>query len=103
MAIAAWAALTWHVPVWAALMYVGASGVCFLAYALDKSAARRGARRTPESTLLMLGLLGGWPGGLLAQQLLRHKSNKASFRAAFWGTVMLNVAGFLLVASRRFA
>jgi uncharacterized membrane protein YsdA (DUF1294 family)/cold shock CspA family protein len=103
VAIAVWAALTWHVPAWAALVYVGASGVCFLAYALDKAAARRGAWRTPESTLLMLGLLGGWPGGLLAQQLLRHKSNKTSFRAAFWGTVMLNAAGFVLLASRRFA
>ena len=102
VAIFIWAALTWHVPGWAAVVYLGVSGLCFIAYAIDKSAARRGARRISERTLLMLGLVGGWPGGLLAQQLLRHKSNKASFRTAFWGTVLLNVAGFVLLASREF-
>lgn len=35
--------------------YLVASLVCFAAYACDKSAARTQARRTPESTLLMLG------------------------------------------------
>ncbi|XAH22252.1 DUF1294 domain-containing protein [Xylophilus sp. GW821-FHT01B05] len=71
----------------------------FVAYAFDKSAAVAGKWRTPERTLLLLGLVGGWPGGLLAQQLLRHKSSKASFRAAFWGTVVINVAGFVLLHS----
>jgi len=54
VAIFVWAAMTWRLPGWAALVYLGASGVCFLAYALDKSAARHGSWRTPESTLLML-------------------------------------------------
>lgn len=51
------------------------SVVTFVAYALDKSAARAGNWRTPESTLLLLGLAGGWPGALVAQRLLRHKSS----------------------------
>lgn len=102
IAIFVWVAMTSSVPGWAAPLYLVASGVCFIAYAIDKSAARRGAWRTPESTLLMLGLACGWPGGLLAQQLLRHKSNKPSFRTAFWATVVLNVAVFLALASRRF-
>lgn len=76
-----------------ALMSVASFG----AYAMDKSAARVRGRRTPESTLLLLGLLGGWPGALLAQRLLRHKTAKASFQASFWITVALNVgaAGWL--------
>ena len=49
-------------------------------YAADKSAARAGRWRIPESTLLMLGLCCGWPGGIVAQQWLRHKSVKPSFR-----------------------
>jgi uncharacterized membrane protein YsdA (DUF1294 family) len=39
----------------------------------------------------LLGLAGGWPGALLAQQLLRHKCSKGSFVAVFWITVEANV------------
>ncbi len=77
------------------LVYVGASLVAFVAYAIDKSAARAGRWRTPEQTLHLLALAGGWPGALLAQQLLRHKTNKPSFNAVFWLTVALNVAAFV--------
>lgn len=92
-------ALLWRVPAWVAALYGLASAACFLAYALDKAAATAGRWRTPESTLLLLGLVGGWPGAILAQQLLRHKTSKASFRAAFWGTVLLNVVAFVAIHS----
>lgn len=88
-------AVVWRVPGVVAAVYLVASLVCFLAYAFDKSAAARGRWRTSEGTLLTLGLVGGWPGAIVAQQVLRHKSSKASFRAAFWGTVVLNVAAFV--------
>ncbi|MBL8421498.1 MAG: DUF1294 domain-containing protein, partial [Dechloromonas sp.] len=56
--------------------------------------------RTAESTLHLLSLVGGWPGALVAQNRLRHKSRKASFLVAFWATVMLNCGflGWLLTA-----
>ncbi|WP_371734051.1 DUF1294 domain-containing protein [Synechococcus sp. CCY 9618] len=44
----------------------------------------------------MLGLAGGWPGALLAQQLLRHKCSKASFVAMFWFTAAANVTMFIV-------
>jgi uncharacterized membrane protein YsdA (DUF1294 family) len=72
----------------------------FFAYAFDKAAARAGRWRTAEATLLLLGLVGGWPGALLAQQLLRHKSSKAPFRAAFWVTVALNAGVFVALSAR---
>jgi len=75
-----------------AALYAVASAACFIAYALDKSAARQGRRRTPERTLLLLGLAGGWPGGLAAQRLLRHKSSKTPFLIKFWLTVLVNLA-----------
>ncbi|WP_338760776.1 DUF1294 domain-containing protein [Massilia sp. METH4] len=64
--------------------YACTSLACFILYAIDKRAARLGRRRTPERTLLLLGLVGGWPGGLLGQRLLRHKSSKTSFQVKFW-------------------
>ena len=70
--------------------YAALSLVTFFAYAFDKSAAQRGAWRTSEGTLLFLGLAGGWPGALIAQETLRHKSKKASFRFVFWVTVRMN-------------
>jgi uncharacterized membrane protein YsdA (DUF1294 family) len=73
--------------------------VTFMAYALDKSAAQRGTWRTKETTLHLLALVGGWPGALLAQQLLRHKSSKTQFRHVFWATVLINVAGFVMIYS----
>ncbi len=92
-------ALIWHVPAWVAGLYAGASLLCMLVYAADKSAAVAGRWRVSEGMLLMLGLLGGWPGALIAQQVLRHKSSKTSFRAEFWGTVVLNVCAFVVLNS----
>lgn len=71
--------------------YLALSLVTFVAYAIDKSAARKGAWRTSEGTLLLLGMAGGWPGALMAQEMLRHKSKKTSFRAVFWITVLINL------------
>lgn len=76
-----------------------ASTVTFITYAMDKSAATRGSWRTPESTLHMMAVAGGWPGALCAQQLLRHKSSKAEFRAVFWATVALNALGFVVLCT----
>jgi len=94
------ATLAWDLPPLVAGAYVVISLSCFVAYAIDKSAARKGGWRTPERTLLLLGLVGGWPGGLLAQQWLRHKSAKRSFQRMFWMTVAANVAGFLYLSCR---
>jgi uncharacterized membrane protein YsdA (DUF1294 family)/cold shock CspA family protein len=83
-------ALSGQLPIEVAGLYLAASVAAFLAYALDKSAARSGQWRTRESTLHLIGLAGGWPGALAAQRLLRHKSRKQSFQIVFWATVMLN-------------
>lgn len=81
-----------RLPIPVLLIYLIASIVAFLAYALDKSAAQQNGWRTQESTLHLLAFFGGWPGALAAQRLLRHKSAKASFQATFWITVVLNCA-----------
>jgi uncharacterized membrane protein YsdA (DUF1294 family)/cold shock CspA family protein len=91
--------LLWRPPLWLAVVYAGLSVLTFIAYALDKASAAAGTWRTPESTLHALALAGGWPGALVAQQILRHKSVKGEFRSVFWGTVAINVAAFVCVCS----
>jgi uncharacterized membrane protein YsdA (DUF1294 family)/cold shock CspA family protein len=72
------------------VLYLGVSVVAFLAYALDKSAAKKDQWRTQESTLHLIALICGWPGALVAQKLFHHKSRKQSFQIVFWVTVVLN-------------
>ncbi|GAB2504916.1 DUF1294 domain-containing protein [Arenimonas alkanexedens] len=74
-----------------AVAYAGMSALTFAVYAFDKSAAKSGRQRTPESTLHMLALFGGWPGAMAAQHWLRHKSVKTAFLGTFWATVLLNL------------
>lgn len=76
---------------WVVGALVALSPVTFAVYAGDKRAARAESRRTPESTLHLLDLAGGWPGGLAARRLLRHKTVKQPFRTVFACTVVLNV------------
>ena len=95
-----YATVAWQLPLLVGAAYLVTSLTCFVAYALDKSAARARTWRTPELTLLALGLAGGWPGGLLAQQWLRHKTAKPSFQWKFHLTVALNIGLFAWLAWR---
>jgi uncharacterized membrane protein YsdA (DUF1294 family) len=92
----------WPIPLGVAALYLVTSILCFIGYAVDKSAAKAGRRRVPEKTLLLLGIIGGWPGAIIAQQTLRHKTQKVSFRRAFWATVLVNVVAFAVVATPLF-
>lgn len=82
--------LTGRVSIEVLALYLGASAVTIAAYKRDKSAAQNNRWRTPENTLHLLALVGGWPGALVAQQLTRHKTTKTSFRVMFWVTVTAN-------------
>jgi uncharacterized membrane protein YsdA (DUF1294 family)/cold shock CspA family protein len=89
----------WPVSPWVAAAYLLVSLATFVAYALDKSAARNGQWRTPEATLHWFSVACGWPGALLAQQLLRHKLSKPEFVSKYWATVVVNVTGFVALHS----
>jgi uncharacterized membrane protein YsdA (DUF1294 family)/cold shock CspA family protein len=89
VALAALAALGWIEISWLALYY-GGSIITYGSYARDKTAAQNAGRRTPESTLHLMSLVGGWPGALMAQVLLRHKTRKPSFLIGYWFTVIIN-------------
>jgi uncharacterized membrane protein YsdA (DUF1294 family) len=78
--------------------YFVASILAFVAYAEDKAAAQNNRWRVKESSLHFLGVVGGWPGALLAQKKYRHKSKKEEFQTVFWATVFINcfAVGWLL-------
>lgn len=87
------------VPDWTLPVMGCMSAVALGFYLHDKGAAARHARRTPENTLHLISLLGGWPGALIGQGLFRHKTSKGSFQAMFWLTVAINIAALIVVAS----
>ena len=75
------------------LGYLVFSMITFIVYYFDKkSSLKRSTARTSEQTLLF----GGWPGSIIAQQFLRHKSSKKAFRRLFWLTVILNILALTL-------
>ena len=89
--------LSWLVVGW----YAALGLVTYLMYAKDKAAAQRGDWRTPESTLHLLSALGGWVGAMVAQTYLRHKSQKPEFRMTYYLTVLINMAGLLVILTNK--
>ncbi|MES2463360.1 MAG: DUF1294 domain-containing protein [Armatimonadota bacterium] len=87
-----------RVPDWVPFTYAGVSVYTYMVYGEDKSKAIRGGWRTPESTLHLLELLGGWPGALAAQQVFRHKSRKEPYQLIFWGIVALHIGTWIWLA-----
>ena len=78
------------------LLFVGLMNVLsYWLYALDKEAAQLGNRRVPEQTLHLVDCLGGWCAGWLAQQKLRHKTQKQPFRKIYFCSIAFH---FLLIA-----
>ncbi|WP_038210452.1 cold shock and DUF1294 domain-containing protein [Xenophilus azovorans] len=95
-----------RLPSWAAGALLALNLVTLAVYMADKAAAQSNTRRTRESTLHLLSLLGGWPGARLAQGMFRHKSSKASFQQAYAATVLVNLAlsaGWVFWGASRFA
>jgi len=79
--------IDWRISACGALLI---SLCTFYIYRRDKRRAELGAQRTPESTLHLLELFGGWPGAFLAQRVYHHKSSKVSYQMVFWLTVTLH-------------
>ena len=71
-------------------IYLAISSVTFVLYWTDKMYAQKGSRRISEKTLHLFDLFCGWPGGLLAQKIFHHKTNKTSFIIIYWLTVIIN-------------
>jgi len=82
MALALADHLLGRAPAWLPLAYVVIGAASIVVYWLDKRAAKAGNWRVAEVRLHIIDAIGGIAGGLVAQQLLRHKTSKQSFMVA---------------------
>jgi uncharacterized membrane protein YsdA (DUF1294 family) len=75
--------------------------IAFFMYLSDKRKAEKGKWRTPEATLLGVGVLGGAVGALLGMKCFRHKTKHWYFWAvnilALIAHIAIPVAVCLLV------
>ncbi len=69
-----------YFDIFAVAWFASFSAASFLIFGFDKWKASHGRWRVPESALVWLGLLGGWPGGWLGMTMFRHKSVKRAFQ-----------------------
>ena len=97
--LGAFVAIEWLEISWLALYY-GMSLITYGVYSADKTAAQNEGWRTRESTLHLLSLVGGWPGALIAQALLRHKTRKQSFLVGYWFTVTFNCIALAVIVTK---
>ena len=62
------------------LLYLAATNLLdFIAMGADKRRAKQGLRRIPETSLLLVAVIGGSVGGLLGMLVFRHKTRHAAF------------------------
>lgn len=72
------------------IAYSAMSLLSFCLYGFDKYRATHHAWRLRENMLHVVDLMGGWPGGYVAQHYFLHKIWKKPFQYVFWITVMLH-------------
>jgi uncharacterized membrane protein YsdA (DUF1294 family) len=78
----------------AGAVYLVMSLLCYWVYDIDQQRAVLRQRRIPESVLHLIELLGGWPGGFIAQRVLHHKSRKVTYQLVFWCIAGLHAAAW---------
>ena len=74
--------------------------VNLLAYAtmaFDKTMAKNGSQRIPESTLLTLAVIGGSIGTVIAQKTIQHKTRKEPFRSRLARILLLQVLAVIAI------
>ena len=62
------------------LYLFGINLITFIIYGIDKLKAKKGKWRTPESTLLLLAIVGGSIGAWCGMKVWHHKTMHKKFR-----------------------
>lgn len=90
--LAAAASVGWRTEIqWLPLGYLGMGLLSYSLYSSDKTRAERREWRISEATLHWVDFLGGWPGGFIAQRVLRHKTSKGDFQLISQAIIAVHV------------
>lgn len=71
-------------------IYLFMSLVSFILFFIDKKRSTTGGWRIKEYYLHLVELLGGWPGALLGQKFIRHKTKKFSYKIVLWLIILVH-------------
>lgn len=63
----------------------------FIVYGIDKRRAKKGRWRIPESTLLLLAVIGGSIGAYLGMKVWHHKTRHKKFKYGVPGIIILQI------------
>lgn len=72
-------------------IYLIASIITAIMFAIDKYLATIYAYRISEKYLILASAACGWPGGLLAMKMVRHKTQKSSFQVMMGLAIIVNI------------
>lgn len=75
--------------------------VGFIAMAVDKSKAKRRARRISEKSLLTLAILGASPGVWIGMYVFHHKTKKRKFALGVPGILIIQILLALALSLRK--
>lgn len=63
----------------------------FIVYGIDKRRAKKGRWRIPESTLLLLAVIGGSIGAYLGMKVWHHKTRHKKFKYGVPAIIILQI------------
>lgn len=89
---------THQVPLWLGMVYLFMGIASALLYRFDKAYALTGRWRVSETNLHVVDFSFGIIGGLVAQEVYRHKTVKPRFVAATWTIALIHVLGLAALA-----
>ena len=74
------------------------NAITFFTYGIDKLKAKKNQWRIPESTLLLLAVIGGSIGALLGMKVWHHKTMHKKFKYGIPLIIILQVGVFLYLS-----
>lgn len=79
------------------IYYIVVNFILFAMMGFDKQRAVKGQWRIKEATLLMMGVVGGFVGGIFGMRVFHHKTKKIYFHLCYIFSTLLHILVFLFI------